>query len=292
MLSNCLTLMIIPQKNSRILSFRISYFFSKILLVVFILFFLFSSFVLFDYIRIKEKGVSQGKLYRAISFQKFKLTSIQNLVSDERDKLVRLEKFEKKLRLIAGLEESTSRIRYVGGNHIGESDKKDIGAAVLDSLDKLALDMKLTEINFFQLEADLQEREDQLARTPSVAPTTGYISSPFGKRIDPFTGKVRFHKGLDFSNRPFTPIYAPADGVVVNTEVNGAFGEFLVIDHGYEVVTRYGHLAKYEVKVGQQVKRGDLIARMGNTGRSTANHLHYEVLVRDQNVDPEKYILQ
>lgn len=274
------------------MSFRVSYFFSKILLVAFISFFLFSSFVLFDYIRIKEKGMSQGRLYRAISFQKFKLMAIQNLVRDERGKLVRLEKFEKKLRLIAGLEESTSRIRFIGGNPLGDSEKQDLSTVVMESLNQLALDMKLTEINFFQLEADLQEREDQLARTPSIEPTGGYISSPFGKRTDPFTGKIRFHKGLDFSNRPFTPIYAPADGVVVNTEVNGAFGEFLVIDHGYEVVTRYGHLAKYEVKVGQQVKRGDLIARMGNTGRSTANHLHYEVLVRDQNVDPEKYILR
>ena len=292
MLSNCLTLMIIPQKNSRIMSFRISYLFSNILLIAFISFFLFSSFVLFDYIRIKEKGISQGKLYRAISFQKFRLTSVQNLVRDEREKLVNLEKFEKKLRLIAGLEESTSRIRFVSGNQLGDSRKKDIDAIVMESLNQLALDMKLTEINFFQLEADLQERKDQLARTPSIAPTSGYISSPFGKRTDPFTGKIRFHKGLDFSNRPFTPIYAPADGVVVNTQENGAFGEFLVIDHGYEVVTRYGHLAKYEVKVGQQVKRGDLVARMGNTGRSTANHLHYEVLVRDQSVDPEKYILR
>lgn len=274
------------------MTLRISYFFSKILLAAFLSFFLFSSFILFDYIRIKEKGVSQGKLYRAISFQKFKLTSIQNLMRDEGEKLQRLEKFEKKLRLIAGLEESTSRIRFIGGNQLRNVNGKDISVSVLDRLKQLALDMKLTEINFFQLEADLQEREDQLARTPSVAPTNGYISSAFGKRIDPFTGKARFHKGLDFANRPFTPIYAPADGVVVNTEVNGAFGEFLVIDHGYEIVSRYGHLAKYEVKVGQQVKRGDLIARMGNTGRSTANHLHYEVLVRDQHVDPEKYILR
>jgi murein DD-endopeptidase MepM/ murein hydrolase activator NlpD len=295
MLSNKLTIMLVPQKDGRIIRFELSSFFLKITISTLVVFILIATGISIDYFTIREKSKNQSNLEQTLMLQKVRIREMDNQLMKKRGDLEHLEEFDRKLRLIIGLQEASTRIRYINdnGNLIDTENGVDFGELkVLDKLQRLDLDTKLREISFFQLGAYLQERTDKLARTPSISPTKGHISSRFGKRVDPFTGKIKFHRGLDFSNRPYTPILAPADGVVVNTFVNGGFGEFLVIDHGYNIVTRYGHLAKYEVQVGQMVQRGDMIARMGNTGRSTAPHLHYEVLVNDQHVNPEKYLLE
>ena len=295
MISNKLTILLVPQKDGKIFRFELSSFLIKTFVFLALISIIISAIISIDYFIIREKSKNQRKLERLLMLQTIKIQEINNQLLKKQTELENLEEFDRKLRLITGQQESTTRIRYIGNNSNGIGSENGDNFEQLDlnhKLRKLDLDTKLREISFFQLGAYLQERQDKLARTPSIRPTKGHISSRFGKRIDPFTGKIKMHRGLDFSNRRYTPIYAPADGVVVNTFVNGGFGEFLVIDHGYDIVTRYGHLAKYEVQVGQKVKRGDLIARIGNTGRSTAPHLHYEVLVDDQHVNPEKYLLE
>jgi len=294
MLSNDLTVMIVPQKSGRIVKFEISAFLLKLILFLMVLAAIVSTGVFVDYTLKKGKGRSMRELKNSVMLQKLAIQRINNLIQSRQIELLDLEKFDRKLRLISGLQESATRIRYVGNSHhqpgeIRNPEQLD-SQILLAKLRKLDLDTKLREISFFQLGAYLHEQKDKLARTPSIPPAAGYISSPFGDRRDPFTGKTRFHWGLDISNREYTPVYAPADGVVDNTRVEGDLGLFLVIDHGYNIVTRYGHLAKFEVAAGRKVKRGDLIARIGNTGRSTAPHLHYEVLINDQYVDPEKFI--
>jgi len=284
--------MIIPQKSGRIVKFEISAFLLKMVTFTLCILALISIGILVDYYLIKGKSRNMKELETAVMLQKISTQKINNILNYRQSELNDLEKFDRKLRLISGLQESATRIRYVGGNGLNEiknSTAQD-GRMLLLKLKKLDLDTKLREISFFQLGAYLQEQKDRLARTPSIAPTAGHIASRFGKRGDPFTGNVRFHYGLDISNREYTPIYAPADGIVDNARIEGNLGLFLVIDHGYNIVTRYGHLAKYEVQAGRKVKRGDLIARIGNTGRSTAPHLHYEILINDQYVDPEKFI--
>ena len=293
MLRNYLTIMVIPQKSGKIVKFEISAFLLKLILFVIVIFAIASTGIFVDYTLKKGKSRNMRELQNAVMLQKLSIKNISNMIQSRQDELTNLEKFDRKLRLISGLQESATRIRYVGsGNNNSElrNQKKLDSQVLLAKLRKLDLDTKLREISFFQLGAYLHEQKDKLARTPSIPPASGHISSRFGKRRDPFTGKTRFHWGLDISNREYTPIYAPADGIVDNTRVEGDLGLFLVIDHGYNIVTRYGHLAKYEVKAGRKVKRGDLIARIGNSGRSTAPHLHYEVLINDQYVDPEKFI--
>lgn len=117
-----------------------------------------------------------------------------------------------------------------------------------------------------------------------------YISSKFGSRVDPFTKKVKLHKGLDFAGPYNSPIYAPADGTVNVVAKRGGFGNSVEIDHGNNIKTEYAHLTKSLVKVGDTVKRGDKIAIQGNTGRSTGQHLHWEVRVKNKNVDPMKFV--
>jgi murein DD-endopeptidase MepM/ murein hydrolase activator NlpD len=119
----------------------------------------------------------------------------------------------------------------------------------------------------------------------------GYLSAGFGNRVDPFTGQYDFHPGLDISTPIGTKVEAPADGVVVSCGDKGGYGNAIVIDHKYGIVTRYAHLSGFNVKPGQRVKRGDVIGFVGNSGKSTAPHLHYEVWVNDQAQNPIHYIL-
>lgn len=292
MLRNFLTVMVIPQKSGRIVKFEISAFFLKMLFLAIILLAIVSSGIFIDYTFVKGKSRKMRALQNSVMLQKLSIQKFSNMIQSRQNDLADMEKFDRKLRLISGLQETATRIRYISngnGPEIRHQQMLDSRMLML-KLDKLELDTKLREISFFQLGAYLQEQKDRLARTPSIPPASGHISSRFGPRNDPFTGKSRMHLGLDISNREYSPVFAPADGIVDNTRVEGDLGLFLVIDHGYNIVTRYGHLAKFEVQAGRRVKRGDLIARIGNTGRSTAPHLHYELLINDQYVDPEKFI--
>ncbi len=142
-----------------------------------------------------------------------------------------------------------------------------------------------------ELESLLQNKEVQLANTPSIWPTRGWLTSGFGYRISPFTGLRQRHEGIDISNRVGAPVIAPADGLVTNIGREWGFGKILVVSHGFGFTTRYAHLHRINVKIGQKVKRGQKIAEIGNTGRSTGPHLHYEVMVNGVPVNPMKYIL-
>jgi murein DD-endopeptidase MepM/ murein hydrolase activator NlpD len=131
-----------------------------------------------------------------------------------------------------------------------------------------------------------------LARTPSIWPVRGYLSSGYGRRRDPFTGERDFHPGIDISAPRGTKVLAPADGVVLTVGRRGAYGKAIIIDHGHDTITRYGHLENYNVRPGQRVRRGDVIGFVGSTGRSNAPHLHYEVWVGDRTQNPIHYILE
>jgi len=131
-----------------------------------------------------------------------------------------------------------------------------------------------------------------LSHTPSVWPVRGYFSSGFGSRVDPFTGGKDFHPGIDISAPLGTKAVAPADGVVLAVGRRGAYGLAIIIDHGYGIITRYGHLERFNVRAGQRVRRGDVIGFVGSTGRSNAPHLHYEVWLDDKTQNPVHYILE
>jgi murein DD-endopeptidase MepM/ murein hydrolase activator NlpD len=133
---------------------------------------------------------------------------------------------------------------------------------------------------------DVDRRQALAAATPSMWPIAGWISSGFGQRTDPFTGDPAFHQGLDISAEHGTPIHAPADGVVDHAGFNGNYGNLVMLDHGFGLVTRYGHLSRFSVVPGQQVQRGEVIGFVGSTGRSTSPHLHYEVLVNGRVTNP------
>jgi murein DD-endopeptidase MepM/ murein hydrolase activator NlpD len=119
----------------------------------------------------------------------------------------------------------------------------------------------------------------------------GILTDGFGGRSDPFTGEAGQHNAVDISSAAGAPIRSPADGIVVKAEWANGYGQVVYISHGYGYSTRYGHLSKIGVRAGQRVKRGDVIGNVGSTGRSTGPHLHYEVRVNNNPVNPLEYIL-
>jgi len=131
------------------------------------------------------------------------------------------------------------------------------------------------------------ERRQLLASaTPSIWPVTGWLSSSYGNRRDPFTGDANFHPGLDISATRGEPVQATADGVVTSAGPAGNYGNLVVLDHGFGIITKYGHLSRFAVMNGQEVRRGDVIGYVGSTGRSTSPHLHYEIWTNDRLINP------
>ncbi len=142
------------------------------------------------------------------------------------------------------------------------------------------------------LAATAGERVERWAATPSIWPVKGHITSKFGPRISPFTGKRAFHSGLDIGSPRGREIRSPASGKVVVAAYDTRLGNFIRINHGFGIETTYGHLAKMLVKYGKKVKRGDVIGLVGSTGKfSTGPHLHYQVAINDKVVNPVQYIL-
>ena len=141
------------------------------------------------------------------------------------------------------------------------------------------------------VEARLFDSKVQKMMMPTQLPVaSGNLGSGFGWRIDPFTGERALHTGLDFQAETGTPILAAAGGVVVTQEYHAAYGNLIEIDHGNDLITRYAHASRVHVKKGDLVKRGQTIAEVGSTGRSTGPHLHFEVLVGGVNQDPRKFL--
>lgn len=206
-------------------------------------------------------------------------------------RVLALQSIVTKLGLMAGVEDSAPepQIGGVGGLTRLETTAPSLDmAASLEGMDQTV--SALTEKSQ-QLQTFFQDQRQVLASTPSIWPVRGYLSAGFGNRKDPFTGMPDFHPGIDISTPRGTKVVAPADGVVIFTGKKGGYGNAIVIDHGYGIVTRYAHLDGFNVHPGQRVRRGDVIGFVGSTGRSTAPHLHYEVWVNDQTRNPIQFII-
>ena len=164
--------------------------------------------------------------------------------------------------------------------------------ALAGRLDRLSAEATRQEQSLQELQAYFQDQKSLLASTPSLWPARGWVTSDFGQRLDPYTADRVMHAGMDIAAPHGKEVFAPSDGTVVFAGLEGGYGNVIVIDHGYGIKTRYGHLAKLLVKAGDRVKRGSHIAAVGNTGRSTGPHLHYEVRVNGIPQNPRKFILE
>jgi murein DD-endopeptidase MepM/ murein hydrolase activator NlpD len=157
-----------------------------------------------------------------------------------------------------------------------------------------SMDIQLLNRDLEKIISTLQDRQERLDSMPSISPVDpgqAWLSSAYGMRTSPFTGKKQFHPGVDLAGSKGTPIFAPAQGQVAFVGKNGSLGLAIEIKHDSTFKTTYGHLFKSEVKKGQKVERGDIIGYMGDTGRTTGYHLHYEIEKNGKRVNPADYMM-
>lgn len=159
-------------------------------------------------------------------------------------------------------------------------------------LNRLIREADWQQSGFEEVLATLEGDRELRDSTPSVRPIrAGYLSSRYGRRPDPFTGHPTMHRGLDFAAPVGTPVLAPASGRVKRASRRGSLGLLIEVDHGNGLLTRYGHMDSFAVQRGDWVTRGQVIGRVGNTGRSTGPHLHYEVVQNGRSQNPWLFII-
>jgi murein DD-endopeptidase MepM/ murein hydrolase activator NlpD len=226
---------------------------------------------------------------------------VQEKVAHISATLDRVERFDAKLRTAVTSLQDPERNLAIGPVGTAEPEPQANGPAPAGEQNVKALPGKLgsleteatrSEQSLRQLQEYFDDQRSLLASTPSIWPTRGWVTSDFGTRLDPLSADRKMHEGLDVATPHGQPVRTPSDGVVVFNGVEGGYGKVLVIDHGYGVKTRYGHLSETNVRVGDRVKRGDKVGAVGNTGKSTGPHLHYEVRVNGIPENPRKFILE
>jgi murein DD-endopeptidase MepM/ murein hydrolase activator NlpD len=282
---------------------------------------------LVDYVRLRFDAVDVVALRADTARQQSELVTLGGEVGGLSSELERLRELERKVRVIANLPGAMREARVPepagkgGGEELPEVEADEgpeaapapdgadaagdgLGARPDGGLDPAALArvqararqlaslVPTRKLSLLDLLEGLEGKSQRLAATPSIWPTDGYVTSGYGNRTSPFTGRQQFHAGLDIAADFGTTVVAPARGRVVFAGMNGPFGRMLEIDHGYGLRTHFAHLAKAHVKQGETVERGTPIAEVGSTGRSTGPHLHYGVEVNGRTVDPTDYIFE
>lgn len=296
-----LTVVFIPENASQVKQIRLSRGFLSFFIGLSLVSVAAISYLLYDYIHLIQAMPSIQALEREATSQRFQIQSFAKKINDLKANIVNLQEFEKKIRIMANLERPADENAVFG---IGGSAPEDLEASISltekqtgllremhEQTEQLQRASVLQNEAFAQLHKYLQGQKSLLASTPTIRPTTGWMSSGFGYRVSPFTGMKEFHQGVDIATRMGMEIIAPADGTVISVTSKGGLGKAIVIDHGYGLVTCYGHLKEHLVKRGQHVDRGENIGLVGNTGRTTAPHLHYEVHLNGVPVNPLTYIL-
>lgn len=307
------TVLIVPERSSKVRRLKIpQQLLVRAALGVFALVAL-SGFMGVHYLYIVDQASQNSGLKDENVTLKTRLRLLQEEIARVDGTLQRIEQFTARVRSITQLndpernlaigplsDENEGRVAdvlYAKGERIEFEDElidsKMALRIIESSLDKVEGDAVRQERAVRELAEYLGENEPLLATTPSLRPTASkLLTSSFGIRTDPYTEHRVMHKGIDFAADHGADVVAPADGVVIFVGTRGqGYGKTVVMDHGYGIQTHYAHLSSFKVDIGQPIKRGQIIAAVGNTGRSTGAHLHYEVRFNGVPQDPEKFIL-
>jgi len=216
--------------------------------------------------------------------------SFESSIKKLQGRLVDYEDRTRQLAIVAGVENLGARGDVSGnGNGVG-------GGLTLEEAsppDLTAMEARTRQLSgqLDAVESKLEERVRWISSTPAIAPVKGILTSGFGYRADPMTHDRGIHQGVDIAAPPGQPVHASADGIVTRAGEVSGLGRAVYLAHGYGLVTRYGHMSRVDVRPGQRIKRGDILGLVGNTGRSTGYHLHYEVRLDGEPVNPLGYIL-
>ncbi len=264
-------------------------------------------YIIFDYLTISYNKEKMVKLEKQNKQKEVMIEKLTSTIDQLNKNLAKMEDYKKRIMIATGLTSpyALKEVGTGGGTLLNENSntnieiinsevktpKKETYKDILNKSKEIqskAVDLEHT-LSFVKSVVD--EQKMRLASTPFIWPTRGYFSEAFGWRIHPFTGRREFHNGIDIATQVGNNVIAPADGVVLVAEYRQYYGNLIIIDHKFGYTTRYGHLASFNVKEGQRVKRGDVIGYVGNTGRSTAPHLHYEIRFLGKPINPLKMII-
>ncbi|RMH62751.1 MAG: M23 family metallopeptidase [Calditrichaeota bacterium] len=293
-------LIFVPRNSSTVKEYKISRVKLITYVSIFLIVFVFLGKISLDLLIDFSHNSKIKTLERTNVVLENRLLETKNQIENLKNQLALISKKDDELRTVLGLPNVSSDVRNVGiggadynydlsdeisgfDDHIGLKDQ-------LSLLNKLERETKLELSSYNALLSTFEKKQDSLRYLPSLKPVlTGIISSRFGMRNHPIYKVMKHHEGLDFSAPTGTPVYASADGVVSFAGRVSGYGNLIKLNHKYGFETRYGHLSKIVVRRGQQVKRGQKIAEVGNTGLSTAPHLHYEVRLGGNPINPRTY---
>lgn len=273
--------------------------------LAFSLLLIFFGFIIFHYLTMTLDKQKMKRLEFDAKDKQQKISELSSTIEDLNKRLKNMEIYKERIMVATGLT-SPLALKEVGsgGPEFGNAGsnfsstpgvlpapqsllQKDMAPKTADIRDKA----QKIEDSLKSVEKFVNQQKLQLAATPVIWPTRGYISGVFGNRVHPFTGRYEFHYAIDIATQLGNKVIAPADGVVLVAEPKEYYGKMIIIDHGFGYVTRYGHLSGFNVREGQRVHRYDVIGSVGTTGRSNGPHLHYEVRYFDKPMNPADFIL-
>jgi murein DD-endopeptidase MepM/ murein hydrolase activator NlpD len=290
------TFIVVPNASSRLRKLKLPVQLIYLLAAIGLLSFFVVVGLGFNYAKMAFKAADYDKLQAENTDLKVQKTNL--IVATEKlgQKINNLESVSQQIQTLIENDTQTKRgklnTQAVGGSTVDyPTSQLLLSANIKEGLDKLKTRTSEMEDQFSMFHDVVEKRAITRQSTPNIWPVKGSITSNYGSRMDPFNGESEVHLGLDISAIYNTRVLAPADGTVIYAQRMAAYGNLIIIDHGNGLTTRYGHLARFLVRVGQKVKKGDtVVGLVGTTGRTTAPHLHYEVRMNDRAVNPKPYL--
>jgi len=248
----------------------------------------------FSYIKMAFKAADYDKLQAENTDLKIQKRNLEVATVKLGEKISNIENLFQQIKTLVDSDSqkrSKANVRAVGGSKIDYPTAELLGSPNLKDDIDLLRDRTAEMENQLTLFQKVAEKKATIRRsTPTIWPVKGNLTSQYGNRADPFNGEGEVHLGVDIGALFGTQVRAPADGKVIYAQRKTAYGNLIIVDHGYGFTTRLGHLSQFAVKAGQRVRKNDVIGYVGTSGRSTAPHLHYEVRLNDRPVNPKNYL--
>jgi len=293
--------MFLPGPNERVRTLSISKSALKTALLSVVAVVILSLYLVYEYNEAQDKVWELQSVREELMQQKAQVQSFALNLLDYKRQMFLLRDLDTKLRRVVSLgpRDRAQQALGIGGpdelglqnlTQMGEMKQEEALKEMHQELSQLKGAATRQETSLQMLIEYFEDKRSLYASTPSIWPVRGWVTSPFGPRTSPFSGIPTFHEGMDIAAQTGTPVIAPADGVVVKAEFSPGYGNMVEISHGYGLKTIFGHNSRLNVKAGQQVRRGDVISYVGDTGSSTGPHLHYEVRLNGLPVNPVKYL--
>lgn len=306
------TVLVVPERSSQVRRYKIQERTLKRVAAGAAVAFVFLGVLAVNYVHIATQSSQNGVLKDENIMLRARLRLVQEEIARIDNTLQRIDRFATKIRAITQLNDPqrnlamgpvsadadlrAREVLFASGERTEFADElldSNVAMRLVDSqLDATSTGALQQEQGLRDLAEFFQADSALLATTPSIRPVgSRLLTSGFGPRTDPYTNHEVMHKGADFAADYGSEILAPADGLVIFSGTRGGYGKTLVVDHGFGVQTHYAHLSRFVAEVGAYVRRGQLLAHVGNTGRSTGSHLHYEVRFNGIPQDPLRFVL-